>query len=1431
MANNQNGHGNQDQSKQNTDVFDRSNLTRNQFLFWLGQRMHPNAPLYNMVHTFTIQGNIVVDAFQQAFQALIDGSDAMRTVFQEVDGVPQQYVLPELHYSTQYLDFSSENDPIASLETWLDKRRVKIFNLAECSFDSVLIKTAPTTYVWYLTQHHILTDVLSIALIYHRTAELYALALKDKLADAPSLPQYSDFIAQERAYRHSEKFAKADAFWRAKQSTALEPTNFYGKTLVKNEPLTQRVRCDLGPNRSRKLRELAQEKGIRSLNSDMSLFSIFAALLFTYLHRIGGQNRVALGTPFHNRASKTFKETIGLFINVYPIQTDIADDETFLSLIKKTMREMMSGLRYAHHNTGAPQFSGAYDVVLNYLTASFSKFNGLPSNLEWIHSGFGDSLHGLRLQIQDFEENGNFVLYFDLNDEIFDDNRRQWIVDHFLHIVDAFLADYQQPISQVSLLSDQEVQTRLIDFNKTEADFPSNKTVVQLFEAQVAKMPEAIAVQDGELALTYNDLDQQANQLAHWLQAQGIGADDLVSIFMKRSAEVIVAILGVLKAGGAYVPIDAAFPKDRLSHMLEDTRSAVIVTQAALINNLPDHNARLFCFNRDWDMVASQPKERPITDVSPNNLAYVIYTSGSTGKPKGTMIRHEGLTNYVTWAKKTYLHDEILNFPLFSSLSFDLTVTSIFVPLISGGSIVVYGEDNHIPGMEVLDILEDNLVEIIKLTPAHLALIKAADVRTSKVRKLIVGGEDFKTDLARTIDATFNHNIEIYNEYGPTEAVVGCMIHRFDPNRDIDASVPIGTPADNAQIYILDDNLQPVPTGVAGEMYIGGVGVARGYLNQDALTSERFLPISNFGWPMTDMSSSDHHSTITTSKLYKTGDQARWTADNRLEFLGRIDHQVKIRGARIELAEVEAVLLAHTLITDCVVDVIQFAQTADEGELLYCIKCGLPSTYPRITFDDDCVCSMCRSYDQVKDQVDRYFKTPDDLRKIVAKAKATKSGKYDCMMLLSGGKDSTYVLAQLVDMGLNPLVFSLDNGFISEGAKDNIRNIVNRLNLDLIFATTPAMPAIFKDSLKRHSNVCHGCFKTIYTLSMNVAREHGIKYIFTGLSRGQLFETRLNELFDQQLFEVDHMDQAIIEARKVYHRLEDAVSQNLDVQIFQDDAIFEAIQFVDFYRYTDVELDEIYAFLKAKIGWIKPPDTGRSTNCLINDAGIYIHKKERGYHNYALPYSWDVRLGHKTREAAMDELDDEINVADVKRMLAEVGYESQINHADRSEKRLAAYYVSETPLTASELRNYFAGKLPNYMTPSYFVHIPKLPLTANGKVDRAALPDPDETRPELDAEFVAPSSMVESKLAGIWTQALNVSRVGVHDNFFDLGGASVPAVQVIAQVAQTFKVELPLRSLFDAPTIAKLSEQIESALILEIERMSDEEAEQLLAQL
>jgi amino acid adenylation domain-containing protein len=963
------------------------------------------------------------------------------------------------------------------------------------------------------------------------------------------------------------------------------------------------------------------------------------------------------------------------------------------------------------------------------------------------------------------------------------------------------------------LLDNRDHQALVVEYNATSAVYPSDRTVVDLFQAQVGRTPDAEAIRFGDEWLTYRQLNERSNQMAAYLSSIGIGPGRTVVLFMEHSIGVLVAIIGILKTGAAYVPLDTTTPPGRLSTILkeigqgDDGAVPVAITQTRLKQVISPELAQVILLDDDFRWISSLPQVDRPSAARPDDVAYIIFTSGSTGVPKGVMIEHRSLTNYIWWAARTYSAGECLAWPLFSSLAFDLTVTTLFTPLISGGRIVVYLGDPGAQSMVVFKVIDDNSVDIVKLTPAHLAMIRDRDLRGTKIRKFIVGGEDFKTELARDITRAISHPVEIYNEYGPTEATVGCMIHRFDIELDQSPSVPIGVPAANAGIYVLDEAYQPTSVGAIGEMFIAGHGLARGYFNRPELTAERFI---------TTVDPRDGASEL---RLYKTGDLARWNSERCLDFLGRADHQVKVGGARVELGEIEARLLKHPLIQECAVVAVPASASKPSTQVRYCERCGLASDMPGTDYDSEGVCNLCRAFDSYVDKAQTYFKTPEDLQILIQEMQANRKGQYDCIVLLSGGKDSSFMLCKLVAMGVKPLTFTLDNGFISEEAKANIRRLVSGLGVDHHWGSTPHMNEIFVDSLKRFANVCNGCFKTIYTLATNFARTNQIGYIVTGLSRGQFFETRLTEeVFKRDDYDPSRLDALVTEARVEYHRREDAVSRYLDVDVFRSDSIFEEVKFIDFYRYWSVPLEDMLEFLKTQAGWNRPADTGRSTNCLINDVGIYIHRKQRGYHNYALPYSWDVRLGQKTRDEAIDELNDELDVPRIKEIMAQIGYIEPIA-AEDGVARLVAYYVSSQPVTVADLRSHLAEELPESMMPTHFVALDRMPLTTNGKIDRAALPEPTAENIQFGQEFVAPSTSTEKVLAALWCDLLKVESIGRNDNFFNLGGHSLLVMRAVSRLRETFGVDVQLRNLFERPTVVGLAEVIDGMLWMAASRV------------
>ena len=920
--------------------------------------------------------------------------------------------------------------------------------------------------------------------------------------------------------------------------------------------------------------------------------------------------------------------------------------------------------------------------------------------------------------------------------------------------------------------------------------------VLARFEACAVASPSATAMVDGDVVLSYAALNARANRIARWLMGQGIGPGHRVALLAERSTHAVASMLGAMKAGAAYVPLDLAQPLGRIESILQDCRPAALLVDGEGIRRIVDSEFFLVASLLEVDAADLSGLDEGNVELprSDDDPVYCMYTSGSTGRPKGVVVQRDALANYVDWAAARYLTGATRSFALISPLSFDLTVTSIYLPLSRGLAIRVY-RDQATGGLPVVSAIKEGQVDIVKLTPAHLAILAEADLGAPTLEAMIVGGEDLKSDIARRIVRKFAQPPRIHNEYGPTETVVGCIEHLYDPGTDVSGSVPIGKPIAGTRIHLLDDRLEPVAPGQIGQVHIAGDCVSQGYLDAPGATAARFLP--------------DPHAKG--QRMYASGDLARTDGAGNLVYMGRSDHQVKVNGHRVELGEVENHLIAHPEVRECIVETLDKRDPfTDAGSLFHCMRCGLASNYPNTTYDTEGVCNHCHAYDRYRSVIEPYFLALEDLREVIS----GKQGRF--LFLLSGGKDSTYALCKMVELGAEVIAVTFDPGYLSESAKENIDRAVSRLGIEHRYLTTSAMGEIFADSLRRFSNVCNGCFKALYTLSVNLALELGIDRIVTGLSRGQLFETRLANVYRSEAYDEARIEREILAARRIYHRMDDAVSRLLDTRCFARDDVLERVQFVDFYRYCDVPVSEMYRYLEREVGWKRPTDTGRSTNCLINNTGIYVHNLERGYHNYALPYSWDVRLGHKTREEAIRELDDlaEIDPNEARRILGEVGYDLQTSLAG-SEVGLVAYYVSEVDIPPASLRRHLSVGLPEHMVPRYFVRLDALPLTSNGKINRRALPRPEARKREEAVDYVAPASDIQEHLALLWSGALQIDRIGVHDDFFRLGGNSMPAALMLFKVAEIYGKVISLAQFAQAPTIARLAEQL--AIDVELE--------------
>jgi amino acid adenylation domain-containing protein len=940
------------------DDYAASNLTKNQHLFWMGQKLQPDVPLYNSIISISIQGVVDVDRFKRAFAALVEQNTSLRTVIEDSDGIPRRRVLAAINAPVEYLDYSFAVDPARAYQDWLDQRRTRQFTLDQRLFDCVLIKLGAQAYIWYLAQHHINTDAWSAALIVRRVSALYE-ALDDDQShvSAPHEPDFQTYIDFERAYRNSPAGIAAKQYWDRKLATQIEPITFYGRAPIKTTTNIERISLPITDDYNRKLRAIVTAPGIASLTTELTLLIIFLTSLCAYLYRISGNQRIAIGVPFHTRFSKKFTTTIGLFMETGPLHVTIPQGAAFLALLACVRTEVMTVLQHYPYAAPNPPYNRAYDVLLNYHNARFPTFANLPTHTRWIHSGHGND--SLNIQVEDFNATGQFMLGFDFHCDIFTEQQRQRAIQHFLNVLTAFLGDYTQPLDQIDLLTAAERQQLLAttDLPRTRAP---RATIAARLEEQAARSPDAIALVFDRAAaaesavrgaeyLTYAALNRRANQLAHYLRRCGAGPNTCVGVCVERSVAMLISLWAVLKAGAAYVPLDPTYPAERLAFMLQDSQVRVLITaylqdretgrpgdpeSNSLLGSLPPCLETVVDLAADWPAISQECDGNPSPVATPDDLLYVIYTSGSTGVPKGAGVYQRGFLNLLDWYLTEFgisAADRVL---LVTSFSFDLTQKNLFAPFIGGGQLYL------LPGpydpTVIRAIVETAQITLLNCTPsAFYPLVEQADceARMASLRYVFLGGEPIAPTRLRAWIERSAQPAVIVNTYGPTECSDICCFYRLQEHDYLTDRPPaIGHAITDTQVFMLDRYRRLVPIGVAGELCVAGAGVGLGYLNRPALTAERFVPNPFAGDKVTrrqgDKEPGDaaeaqspigYRLSAIGYRLYRTGDLARYRPNGMIEFLGRIDHQVKIRGFRMEPGEIEAVLRQHPRIRDAVV--------------------------------------------------------------------------------------------------------------------------------------------------------------------------------------------------------------------------------------------------------------------------------------------------------------------------------------------------------------------------------------------------------------------------------------------------------------------------------------------------------------------------------
>jgi amino acid adenylation domain-containing protein len=886
---------------------------------WFLDQLEPDNHFYNITRAVRMRGPLDVTALQQTLSALVARHEVLRTGFGLVEQEPKQFVaepapLPLPLYDLRGLAAEERDGEVRRMVLAHGRRP---FQLAAAPLlRASLLRLDADEHVLLLAMHHIVSDAWSMGILIREMAASYEAFSRGQESPLGELPiQYADYAVWQRGWLQGDVLEGQLSYWRKQLADApgmLElPTDRPRPAASSYRGAA--LRFALSAELSERLRELARREGV-------TLHMLLLAAWQTLLMRYTGQEDVVVGSPVAGRTRAETEPLIGFFVNTLVLRTDLSGDPTFKELLSR-VREVCLGA-YAHQEVPfekvvedlAPERSLSSNPLFQVMFAMQNapkeelKLGGL--RLEQIETESGTSAFDLMLAAQ--ETDGVLCGALQYSTDLFDAATAERMLRHFRTLLEGAAADSRRRLSLLPLLEERERRQVVYDWNDTRAEYP-RACAHQLFERQAAETPDATALVCGDERLTYAELNARANRLARRLHRLGVGPESRVGVLMGRSAWMIAGLLGVLKAGAAYVPLDPEYPRERLRFMLEDAGVGVLLTEQGLAEGIGEHAETLVCVDADAELIAAEQETNPAHAVEAEQAAYVIYTSGSTGNPKGVVVQHHSLVNYITAANRTYglkAGDRLLQF---ASISFDTSAEDIYNCLLHGATLVLRDDAMLASAPVFLAACRELGITVFNFPTAYWHQLTAALTaeewaRNEQVRLVIIGGERALPERVRQWQTLTAGRVRLVNAYGPTEATISSTHFDFNTPNDLSTSsreVLIGRPAGNTQVYVLDASLNPAPVGVPGELYIGGKGVARGYLNRPALTAEKFVP--------------DPFSFDGGARLYRTGDVVRWRAAGELEFVGRADNQVKVRGFRIEPGEIESALTSHESVQECAV--------------------------------------------------------------------------------------------------------------------------------------------------------------------------------------------------------------------------------------------------------------------------------------------------------------------------------------------------------------------------------------------------------------------------------------------------------------------------------------------------------------------------------
>ncbi|HKV13155.1 MAG TPA: amino acid adenylation domain-containing protein [Thermoanaerobaculia bacterium] len=1470
------------QREQEPAEADRFPLSFSQQRLWLLAQLDPESAAYDVTRAVELRGVLDTGALHRSFAEIVRRHESLRTVF-AADGEPVQIVLPHLPVELPDVDLRALDGPRrrAEVERLLEAEALRPFDLARGPlFRVFLLRTGEERAVLLLNLHHIVSDGWSAAVFLGEMVVLYQAFATGFPSPLPELPvQYADFAVSQRDWLQGEALEELLGYWRGRLQGAPPVLELPAD---RPRPPVQSLRgalepAALGPELSRRVSEAGRRLGATPF---MTLFAAFAALL----HRYTGQTDIVVGSPIANRTQEETEGLIGFFVNTLVLRTDLSGDPGFAGLVQRVREITLEA--YAHQDLPferlveelRPERDRAYTPLFQVAFALQNAPGGsadVPGlSVRPVEVPLRTSKFDLTLVLSEIE--GDFRGTIEYSTDLFEAATVRRLLGHYARLLRAGLEAPDLPVAELPLLSQAERQQLLVEWNDSATARPgAGQTFSALFAAAAAVHPREIAVAGHGRALTYRELEQRAGRLAALLAAQGVKRGDVVPLLATRGPDFLVALLGIFGAGAAYLPLDPLHPPARWAQILADCGAAAVLCERSAAPRLASAPAvpRILVLE---DLLAREDAApAPPPPAGESALAYVIYTSGSTGVPKGAMIEHRGMINHLQakiLALELTAADAVAQT---ASQCFDISVWQFLAPLLAGGRVQIYPDDVAHDPLRLIEQVEADGVTVLETVPSLLRLLLAelaAEGRSpslARLRWLIPTGEALPPELCREWLERYPA-IQLLNAYGPTECSDDVTHHRIAAAPGPEAvRVPIGRPVPNLRLYVLDRRLQPQPAGIPGELCVGGTGVGRGYLDAGGRTAEAWRPdpFAGSGEPG--------------ARLYRTGDLARLRADGSLEFLGRIDHQVKIRGQRIELGEIESVLSAHPLLRAAAV-LVREDGPGDPRLVAYVVPRAESWTAER---EETQVGQWESIFDEIYGEGDRsQVDEGVNLRVWRSSYTGLPLPEPEILECVEDSVERILALAprRLFEIGcgtgllLERVAPRCAHYCGSDLSAEVLRSLAGRI------AGRPELPSV--ELLHRAADDFTGLTGAGFdTVVLNEVAQYfpNVDYLVRVLEGavaaaapgGAVFVGGLRSL---PLFEAFHTSVALAQApgelpvdelrQEVRRRMAQEKELLVAPELFT--ALAERLP-----RIGGLTLqlkggraqNELTKFRYDVVLWIESspstedgPVVDWTGEASLADLAVRLAGGARPLRLHGLPNArlredaaalellagGEAATAGELREAARRRsADPAVDPAELWELGRRSGCEVEVVWSAEGPGLVDARFhpggvrpgrsvrhgrtsgpvswarFANVPLRGAlreelspRLRDFLAERLPEPMVPAAFVVLEALPLSPNGKLDRKALPPPGDARSAPEGGFVPPAGPAEELIAAIWAEVLGAERVGAADDFFDLGGHSLLATQVTSRVRSRLGVELPLRALFDAPTVSRLARTVEAAL-------------------